>query len=408
MARSSHSSSSSSSAGSKSSLNPLRALAMLAGAKPIELLVTGFCIVTLVYFQLLHAVKHSEFLSPSSLSSGSLFGKPDTSNGRSIFQDSSAAASTSNSALVDSQYTTLARNEHGQWLEVPSNAPQLANPELETLLVSRIIVGLDSHMRLAEDDSNILVYPAHSSAPALFNDDSQHIHRPSAAHRAQADSNGKFTNAATNPPSLQDQQIQASLKQFEQHIKVADYAGHSFQEVCYRPSSSNSNTDEECLSVSFPSNEEVGSASATVLSLGLDSSHPEAYAFQAALASSSPLTDSKGYTYVPVAASASATGRKSGQDGLGLSFSAFPSTNGLSSTNAHYNAEDQKSVKWMFYAGRALIMRFYGLAKVSFEHCGYFLESEVCPNSTLTRHTVRSNRRKPTRRISSLCCSVTF
>jgi len=77
------------------------------------------------------------------------------------------------------------------------------------------------------------------------------------------------------------------------------------------------------------------------------------------------MTDSKGYTYVPVAATASSTGRKQGQDGLGLSFSAFPSTNGLSSTNAQYNAEDQKSVKWMLYAGRAFIMRFYALAKVS-------------------------------------------
>lgn len=262
------------------------------------------------------------------------------------------------------------RDEQGQWLELPSNAPQLADPELETVLLSRIIVGLNSHMLLNDgDDRNILVYPAHSSAPALYADGSE-------------SSNGEVNHSQQQRPSfstsqhsrkeaassLQDPEVQASLRQFEQHVKVANYDGHSFQEVCYRPSSTSSD-DSECFSVSFPSNDQE-STSATLLSLGLDASHPEASAFQQALATSSAFTDSKGFTYMPVAASAtsssgSSNSRKQGQDGLGLSFSAFPSTNGLSSSGSQYDAEESRSIKWMLYAGRAFIMRFYALAKVS-------------------------------------------
>lgn len=43
----------------------LRALSTRAAASPIETLVLSFILVTLAYFHILHAVKHSDFLSPA-------------------------------------------------------------------------------------------------------------------------------------------------------------------------------------------------------------------------------------------------------------------------------------------------------------------------------------------------------
>ena len=45
----------------------LRSLAKVASARPIELIVSVFIVVTLAYFQLLHAVTNSHFFEPSSL-----------------------------------------------------------------------------------------------------------------------------------------------------------------------------------------------------------------------------------------------------------------------------------------------------------------------------------------------------
>lgn len=331
---------------------------MLAGSKPIEVLVTGFCIVTLAYFQLLHSVKHSEFLQPSSTSYSSLL-RPSQDGGAAEMKVDDLQSTYDASIAA----TTLVRNTDGQWTQVASNAPELADPAINTLILSRIIVGLDSQIGLMnEDDRNILVYPAHSSAPVIGNDehDVNHSHRGSRQSRS---SSSTSTSAATS--TLEDPEVQASLKQFEHHIKVANYAGHSFQEICYRVS--NGNEDSECFSLASPPSASSQSSAATVLSLGLDAatgSEAAAFQWQQALASSSPLTDAKGYTYMPVAAS---TSRRTGQDGLGLSFSAFPPTDQLSSSssNSQYNAEESKSVKWMLYAGRAFIMRFYALAKVS-------------------------------------------
>ncbi|KAK9895236.1 hypothetical protein P389DRAFT_90224 [Cystobasidium minutum MCA 4210] len=354
---SSHARSSTSSNTTTTTLNPLRALAMLAGSKPIEVLVTGFCIVTLAYFQLLHSVKHSEFLQPTS-SYRSLF--------RSEIKDVKKASLHDNIATTTSATpTTLIRNENGQWTEAVSPLDAGAS-SVHTLTLSRIIVGLDSHMVNLQDDDdrNILVYPAaHSSAPVIGKSDDtvNHSHRQGAAAHARRSS----SKSATHPTDLQGPEIQASLKQFQHHVKVANYAGHSFQEVCYRPSSSSPSAESECFSVDFPSSNEQGSSSATVLSLGLDDTLSEqGSSWQQALASSSPLTDSKGYTYVPVAASTSNSRRANHQDGLGLSFSAFPPTDQITSpSSSRYDAEESKSVKWMLYAGRAFIMRFYALAK---------------------------------------------
>ena len=44
--------------------NVQRRLAHLASSRPIELIVGVFCLVTLAYFQLLHAVTHSNFFEP--------------------------------------------------------------------------------------------------------------------------------------------------------------------------------------------------------------------------------------------------------------------------------------------------------------------------------------------------------
>lgn len=364
MARSAYSSSSSASSSSTTaaSLNPLRALAMLAGAKPIEVLVTGFCIVTLAYFQLLHAVKHSEFLQPSSSPSyASLFRQDASASSEMSRSDSIHAISHHQESNTPTTAITLLRNDKGEWSELPSNAAELADPALHTLVLQKIIVGLDSLMPMDEDDDrNLLVYPAHSSAPVLSSGDANHSRRPS-SHHSKSKTGRREVPATASPATLSDPQVQASLKQFENHVKVANYAGHSFQEICYRPSTSSEN---QCFTVSFPA-ETSPSTAATILSLGLDASHPDAVAWQQAVASSSPITDAKGYTYLPVSASSS---RRHGQEGLGLSFSAFPPTDKLSSANSQDNVEESRSIKWMLYAGRAFLMRFYALAKVRLFH----------------------------------------
>ncbi|KAK0522009.1 3-hydroxy-3-methylglutaryl-coenzyme A (HMG-CoA) reductase isozyme [Tilletia horrida] len=60
----SRSSSSSSSSKKTPWRNPLRRLAIVAAHRPIEIIVSTFIIVTLAYFQIIHAITHSQFFAP--------------------------------------------------------------------------------------------------------------------------------------------------------------------------------------------------------------------------------------------------------------------------------------------------------------------------------------------------------
>jgi hydroxymethylglutaryl-CoA reductase (NADPH) len=371
MARSISSSASSGSGSASTSINPLRALAMLAGNKPIEVLVTGFCIVTLAYFQLLHSVKHSEFLQPTYNSWKN--GPPPA---ESEMSDSSSSSASASYHASHEAVTTLVRSDNGDWQESTSNNLQ---PDTRIVTLARVIVGLDSHLfnAGADDDRNILVYPAHSSAPALMGENNDDDDENLSSRKGSA---GKTTESSS--VDLEDPEIQASLLQFEQHLKTASYNGHSFQDICYHPSGTSQ--EKDCFAVSFPIESSSSSSvnkAGTILSLGLDTKTEANSLWQTALSSSSAVTDEKGYTYLPVTASSgssSSNGRRKhiyhhnqhhDASGLGLSFSAFPHTEGLSSPSSSASAsswnqeENSKSLKWMLYAGRAFIMRFWGLAR---------------------------------------------
>ncbi|CAD6977906.1 unnamed protein product [Tilletia controversa] len=114
--------------------NPLRGLAEVASRRPIEIIVSTFVIVTLAYFQIIHAITHSHFFAPFD---------PDTSaaavvpawlqTATSVFSSAgeSAAAKLASSApaTTDSLTThTLVRqaNAGGLWTQWHDQPPRTA------------------------------------------------------------------------------------------------------------------------------------------------------------------------------------------------------------------------------------------------------------------------------------------
>ena len=321
-----------SSSSSSRTWNPLRLLAMAAATRSIEAVVLGFVIVTLAYFQLLHAVKHSEFLNPSTSSypASSTFSPDARVDGQQQKQDT----------------TLLARSPGGVWKELSVGS----SSEAITLQLNRIVVSLDADLALEEDDRNLLVYPAVPSAPVVLTN-------PPSAH--QESSYPSPSSSSANNATLLDQDTLASLQDFEGHLKSSSYGPALLRyqpELCQRVSPS-----QECFAASFDhSSDPSGQGRSAMLALGFKPSN-EASDWSHQLLSTLPITDFRGYSYLPL----SSLHSKRGDAGLGLSFKAFPHTVGLAgdSTSGFEEGSDSRSIKWTLYASRAFVMRFWALAQ---------------------------------------------
>lgn len=344
---------------SSSSLNPLRAMAKTASRRPIETITIGFCIVTLAYFQLLHAVKHSEFLHH-----GADGWSPAASS-----QDPAAAGN-----LEEAGAALLTRSSvDGTWKEV---APGHSS-EAITLILNRVVVTLDSDIssNTGVDDRNLLVYPAHSSAPVLLSEPTI----------PGSDSHTSASSAPTS--SIADKEVRSSLQAFEKQLIDTQYGTIRFQDVCYKLPSSG-----ECFFTPIDFTAATSSsAKSAMLTVGLQPS-AESQEWSQQVASS--VSEMKGYAFLPLTPA-----RKRADTGLGLSLSAFPQSRSLRNTShsaAGFNEEEARSVRWMLYAARAFVMRFYALARVG-----------CAGEDQFWKLTALLIDRKPIRRISSSCSLVT-
>ena len=295
--------------------NPLRLLSRTAANRSIEAVVLGFVMVTLAYFQLLHAVKHSEFLNPS------------TSTMPLDFR-------------IDGLHESaiLARTASGNWekLAVGSSSEAIA------VHLNRIVVSLDADLSFEEDDRNVLVFPEQTSTSTML---SEHT-------------TSSLLTYAKNV-SISDHEVLASLEEFERHLRTSSFGSSSIRfqpELCLHPSSS-----QDCFVVPFyhPSDSSSLDRSA-MLSLAFKPS-TEAQEWSHQLLSTLSITDSRGYTYIP---STSFHGKRE-DAGLGLSFKAFPHAGGLAGapSPAAVKADESRSFKWIFYASRAFVMRLWALAR---------------------------------------------
>ena len=341
---------------------PLRLLARTASKMPIEVITLGFCIVTLAYFQLLHAVKHSEFLHHPSAAGGA--GAAASSSDHLAGEDIAGGADPS--TLAAEAGTLLARTATGSWVEVPAGH----SSEAVTLVLHRVVAGVDldheaiypyHHQAAAQDDRNILAFPAHSSSPVTLADEITPDSLPTS---------GKAPRALL----ANSEQANASLRDFEDYLRSSALSAgdgshqRRLTEVCYKPPTTSIFAASECFTVSFDTTASVDGNSA-LLSFGLLPT-PEAQDWIQSLVAKQPVasSDARGYSYVSMS---SLQSRPVADSGLGLSFKAFPAgTSGLanaSSMSGSYGEEETKSVRWMLYAARAFVMRFYALAKVRCE-----------------------------------------
>ena len=306
-----------SSSNGTSSLNPLRAMAKTASKRPIETITIGFCIVTLAYFQLLHAVKHSEFLH-----------HPNGAGGETQDLWSQDAVADDAAILARSSVT-------GKWEELTPGH----SSEAITLTLNRIVVTLDpafSQHAEEQDDRNFLVYPAHSSAPVL-------ISEPSTPNNGLGNSDPMDTT------------VRSTLEGAKKQILESTTASRNFQDICYKAPGSS-----DCFIAS------TNSAAATsadgksaLLAIGLN---PSTDSQEWVHDIPSSVEGIQSYTYSRLSAY-----RKRADTGLGLSFNAFPPTSSFrndSRSSSSFNEEEARSVRWMLYAARAFVMRFYALARV--------------------------------------------
>jgi hydroxymethylglutaryl-CoA reductase (NADPH) len=309
---------------------------MAAATRSIEAVVLGFIVVTLAYFQLLHAVKHSEFLNPASLD-GSL-----------LAPELQAASASQEVASL------LVRSTDGShWQRIQPGG----SSEPISMHLVRVVVSLDADLGSSTeqvDDRNVLVYPSHPSSAPL-----------GVAEASGSASSQEGKDSAARKDSLQDPEIAASLRDFENYLKTSTFGSttsHFDPELCQQLGTT---TSDECFVASFNPAAQVHDrqARSAILALGLQPSSDAAEWSNHVLASQ-PVTDSKGYSYVPL----SFLHGKREDAGLGLSFKAFPRTSASSSSSSSRSTlsadqEGPRNIKWMLYAGRAFIMRFYALAK---------------------------------------------
>lgn len=292
-------------------------MAKTASRRPIETITIGFCVVTLAYFQLLHAVKHSEFLH---------FPSGGAQDPASISEEAGAAILARSSA-------------DGAWLEL---APGHSS-EAITLTLNRIVVTLDSDISQSAgtDDRNLLVYPAHSSAPVLL---------------SELGSDGEvFEGSSAHSIVVTDKSVRKALDAFEKHLLDASAGSTHLRDICYRAPGST-----ECFYTNLDSTTATSpDARSAMIAIGLQPSAASQDWIQQVANSAS---EYQGYAFIP-----QTPARKRADTGLGLSFSPFPQSRGLrnaSHSSANFNEEEARSVKWMLYAARAFVMRFYALARV--------------------------------------------
>lgn len=285
---------------------PLRSLAGVSSRRPIEVVTIGFVAVTLAYFQLLHAVKHSEFLRPSST-----FATPTGSSssnydgGRTTAVGAGHAASTAARLrpVTLQRYAGSAGQEDWQTSSSSSDAP--------TLSLARIVVSLDNEQVYAGLEEGQATQ-GHASSPTSFSS------------------------------SLLDESNAASLHDFEKSLKLSSFGISAteqpfFQSVCHQVTTAASSRPQ-CLAYSF--NPTSANPHSAQLTLGFPSPYASEEWMNAFLATT-PYIDERGYTYLP-----------------------YTELQSAPVTTAPWAAPSEQGVTWPLYALRAFFLRFYALAKV--------------------------------------------
>lgn len=322
------------------SLSPLRSLAVLSGKRPIEVVTIGFVIATLAYFQLLSAVKHSEFLKQPS--SGS------NANGWSQTAREARLFSATNGTL-------LQRSAANVWSHASAKSHGKAIP---TISVAQIQLVLDA-----------------STEPS-----NARQRQPSPRIRSTQALSQSHNSGATAFTTSDQENIVSSIRDFEEKVKstsflsVSGSSPISFESICYQAPAQSYLAKPGCLAISFqqPANGEADN-SATTAEMALAFQTPEsAREWTESFLASSPLAelDKYGYSYMSEdQAAARSNGRSYDDAGLGLQFSAFPHLANAPSEPS-YSENDAQSVTWMLYAARAFFLRFYALARVGWPVSG--------------------------------------
>lgn len=243
--------------------------------------------------------------------------------------------------MAEDAAAILARsNLDGTWTEV---APGHSS-EAITLTLNRIVVTLNDGQAVENDDRNLLVYPAHSSAPAILSEPPV----PGSEH-APSSSSSVYTR------DFSDVEVGKSLHAFQERLTSTLTGSHHSSNICYKPPSSS-----ECFGTATNAQTVTSTdAKSALFAVGLN---PSADSQDWVHHVAGTIEEVQGHSYVPLSPA-----RKKADNGLGLSFSAFPPTRGFhnaSRSATSFNEEEARSVRWMLYAGRAFVMRFYALAKV--------------------------------------------
>lgn len=314
----------------------LRRFAALAADRPIEVIVrfprrcatsrltptqvAVFIGVTLVYFQLLEAVKASDFLNAG--------------------LDSYLTSAN----IVAPAPALVRRTSGGQWTSVRADE---GTTDADVHL-RQVVVSLDAVP--APERRNVLVYATDPAAPA-----------PTSTVTASAS-------------GLLDPALVEELIAFERSIRSGKASSGSYErELCYRPPGSKQCFAHSLLASSqrdelFPNDRTyvltLGFGASTVEAQTrwerslLDADHLESLGKRGAgSASFRPARSLVGYNE-----SAAFDGGEKNR--LGFSFSLSPpSANGDGA-----NLREMRSVKWMAYAARAFVLRFWGLARVRWSH----------------------------------------
>lgn len=367
---------------------------MAAATRSIETVVLGFILVTLAYFQLLHAVKHSEFLDPASLdypTAGGLLdrfgshaifrGASQSSGNEDVTYGASASASASASGVHSAPSTAgegssgiiIVRDpESGSWTEVNSGD----SIHQISVQLHRIIVSLDadpSQLSLGANGANRLVYDQASpesivgaGVPDAADPRFERIQVPYGSARRNA-------TASAAHASLADADVRTSIREFESHLVTSAFGSPNlrfFPDLCATSDTVTSpETQESCLGVQYwPLKTGDGAdrpIRAAVITLPFKPTS-EASEWLHHLVTAQPVTDANGFSYVPL----SALSAKREDAGLGLSFKAFPTSGSLAGSTyhmphlkGHAAPSELKSVKWMLYAARAFVLRFYAAAR---------------------------------------------